>query len=317
VTSAAVAPDHPSPPDRPDGTAVTEAGVYGGMPAEVYHRDPVPGGSLSSTGLRKLTPPNVPAVFKEWRENPPLPTAAFNFGHGAHKVVLGEGAELVTFPKVDGRTREGKAVRAEMNAALAEGLIVLDEDEYATVQAMAAKLQTHRLAMALLSAGEPEQAMFWQDPETGIWCRSMVDKLRPVRNGRLTLVDYKTADSAHPDKFCRKGWDYGYPQQDDHYSTGARVLGLAEIVDFAFVVQEKTPPYLVNVVQFNDADRQRARNLNREAIDTYVRCTESQVWPGYGDPDDAQYWQGLGDAKAIVMETPSYIEYRYPLEGAA
>lgn len=302
--------------ELPPQWVIEESGVYPGVPSDVYHRDPVPGGSLSSTGLRKLTEPSTPAAFKEWRQNPPLPTPAFNFGHAAHKEVLGEGAELVTFPKVDGRTREGKAVRADMDAALAAGLIVLTEEEYGVVKSMAAKLQGHRLAMALLSGGSSEAAMFWRDPETGIWCRSMVDKLREPRNDRLTLVDYKTADSADPVRFCRKAWDYGYPQQDDHYSTGARILGLAAVVDFAFVVQEKTPPYLVNVVQFNDADRQRGRNLNRQAIDTYTRCTHNQVWPGYGDRGHDDYWQGLGDGKAVVMDTPSYIEYRYPLDAA-
>jgi hypothetical protein len=290
----------PSDQEPPARWVIDEAGVYSGMPASVYHADPVPGGSLSSTGLRKLTEPSTPAAFKEWRENPPLPTAAFNFGHAAHKEVLGEGGELVTFPKVDGRTREGKAVRAEMGAALAAGKIVLTEEEYAVVKAMAAKLQEHRLAMALLTGGTSEAAMFWRDPETGTWCRSMVDKLREPRNGRLMCVDYKTADSAHPDKFCRKAWDYGYPQQDDHYSTGCRILGLAERVDFAFVVQEKYSPYLVNVVQFNDNDRAIGRLLNRRAIHTYVRCMETSEWPGYGD-----------GRTATVLTTPSYIEYRY------
>jgi len=32
-------------------------GIYSGVPAEVYHRAPVPGGSLSSTGARQLLPP--------------------------------------------------------------------------------------------------------------------------------------------------------------------------------------------------------------------------------------------------------------------
>lgn len=288
-------------PELPTRWVIDKPGVYPGMPADVYHADKcVEGGSLSSTGLRKLTEPSTPAAFKEWRENPPLPTAAFNFGHAAHKEVLGEGAEMVTFPKVDGRTREGKAIRAEMHDALAAGLIVLDEEDYAVVKAMAAKLKEHRLAMALLTGGTSEVAMFWRDPETDVWCRSMLDKMRDPANGRLLIVDYKTADSAHPDKFCRKAWDYGYPQQDAHYSTGCRTLGLAERVDFVFVVQEKTAPYLVNVVQFNDNDRAIGRLLNRRAIDTYVRCTETGEWPGYGD-----------GRTATVLSTPAYIERRY------
>lgn len=38
---------------------ITEPGVYD-LPAEVYHADPVEGGSLSSTGARKLLPPSCP-----------------------------------------------------------------------------------------------------------------------------------------------------------------------------------------------------------------------------------------------------------------
>ncbi len=302
MTAAALAPD----PAR--AWVVTEPGVVGGMPAEVYHADKcVPGGALSSTGLRRLTEPSTPAQFKEWRENPPAPTDAFVFGHLWHKLVLGEGPEIVTFPKHDARTKVGRPIRDQWDAAVAEGKIVVLDTELATANAMTRELRNNKLAMALLNGGKSEQAMFWRDPETGTWCRSMVDKLRDPRDGRLIIVDCKSAKSAHPAKFTASAWDYGYPQQEAHYVDGCLELGLAERVDFVFIVQEKTAPYLVNVVQFpaSDPAREIGRRLNRKAIDTYVRCAESGEWPGYH-----------AGKKATLLTTPSYIERRYEDQAA-
>ncbi|MGW9447058.1 hypothetical protein, partial [Bacillus mobilis] len=50
-------------------SAITRPGVYDGIPEAVYHRDPVPGGSLSSSGARKLLAPSCPALFKYDQEH--------------------------------------------------------------------------------------------------------------------------------------------------------------------------------------------------------------------------------------------------------
>src|SRR5690606_30614366 len=85
---------------RPEVTAAVEVetptevepGVYDNVPSEVYHSDPVPGGSLSSTGARKLAT-ECPAAFKHWLDNPEPSKKEFDFGTAAHKVVLGDGPE--------------------------------------------------------------------------------------------------------------------------------------------------------------------------------------------------------------------------------
>jgi hypothetical protein len=48
---------------------ITKPGIYPGVPDEVYHADPVEGGSLSSTGARKIL--DCPAKFKWERDTRP------------------------------------------------------------------------------------------------------------------------------------------------------------------------------------------------------------------------------------------------------
>lgn len=282
---------------------ITEPGVYGGIPAEDYHKDPVPGGSLSSTGLKVLAKPAGGAKFKAWREGPVRTSKAFNFGHAAHKEVLGEGAPMQVFPEHDARTKEGKVIRAEVNAAIAAGIIGVTEAELATVKGMAKALREHPFASALLDpeSGKSEQAMFWLDHKTGLWCRSLVDRLREPAGGRLILVDYKTADSAEEEKFSKAAWNYGYPQQADHYSTGALELGLADDVPFVFIVQEKEPPFLVNVIQLDENAMRIGGYLNRKAIDLYAECVATDTWPGYHED-------------VSIVPLPPYIENQFSEE---
>ena len=84
-------PAHAHDTDPSEPLTITAPGVYD-IPAEDYHRDPVPGGSLSSTGARKLLPPSCPAKFRYEQDNPPTPTAALDFGQapGLDPVDLGQ-----------------------------------------------------------------------------------------------------------------------------------------------------------------------------------------------------------------------------------
>lgn len=258
---------------------VAQPGVYD-LPDDVYHGDPVPGGSLSSTGARKLLPPSCPARFK-WDLDHPTPyKKTFDIGHAAHKLVLGVGPELVC---VDRPRWDTKEVKAEVAAIRAAGAVPLKADEYAQVQGMADALRRHPFAGALFNpaAGKPEQSLFWVDDETGIWCRAKLDWQPFAHSGRMVVPDYKSTTSADPDHIRRTVGTYSYHCQAAWYLDGIVALDLAEDPAFVFVCQEKNPPYLVTVVQIDDDAEQVGRERNRRAIDTYRRCQETDEWPGY------------------------------------
>lgn len=258
---------------------VTEPGVYE-IPSEAYHADVVPGGSLSSSGARKLLVPSCPALFKWERDNPRTSTRAFDMGHAAHEMVLGGGPEIVRCDFPDWRTDKAKAAAAE---ARARGAVPLLPDAYQTVQDMAVALLRNPVAAALFDAGAgtPEASLFTRDEQTGVMLRGRLDWLPNQSGTRLIVPDYKTAKSAEPAEFAKSAANYGYAQQAAWYLDLITALELGEEPAFVFVVQEKEPPYLVSVVQLDVVALRIGRLLNRRAIDTYAECIRTDVWPGY------------------------------------
>lgn len=266
---------------------IDRPGVYPDMPEQTYHSDPVPEGSLSSTGARKLMPPSCPAIFK-WEADHPVYKQVFDFGSAAHRMILGYGPKLIVHDYDPDKVKSPKATnawKAQQAEVRESGDILLLPDEYAEIKAMADALWAHPRARLLLQAdgGQPEQSIFWHDEEFGIWRRCRVDWLRSQRRGRMIVVDYKTAVCAEPKAFARAAVDHGYNQQDPFYCDGVRAVGLEDEPAFVFVVQEKKPPYLVSVIELDSDLTTIGRHLNREAMQTYATCKRADVWPGYSD----------------------------------
>ncbi|MDQ0758760.1 PD-(D/E)XK nuclease-like domain-containing protein [Streptomyces canus] len=256
-----------------EAPAEVEPGLYD-IDAELYHSDPIPGGSLSSTGARKLVK-DCPAKFKYWSEHPQPPKKEFDLGTAAHTLVLGNGPELVV---VDSEKWTTNAVKAEVAAIRAEGKTPLKPSELEQVKAMVAALRADDEAAALLEPGSgvAEQSAFWED--NGIWRRARFDWLR--HDGQL--VDYKTTKSANPTDLPKVIHDWGYHQQQEYYLDAGIAL---DVIDpekpFLFVLQEKEPPYLVVVTTCDPMAREIGRHLNTVALNAYAICRENDEWPGY------------------------------------
>jgi hypothetical protein len=282
---------------------VTQPGVYD-ISAGDYHADPVPAGSLSSSGARRLLPPSCPAIYRWERDNKPTTTKAFDIGHAAHKVVLGTGPDIV---RIDAAEWRSNAVKAEVAAVREAGGVPLKPDDFDQVWAMAAALRQHPVAAALFNpdTGWAERSLFWVDQPTGVWRRALLDWL-PGHEGseRVIFADYKTCRCASPDELRRSMADYGYAQQAAWYLDGAKALGLAERAAFVFVCQEKTPPYLVTVAEPDATSMQRAQHLNRRAIDIYADCVAHDRWPGYSD-------------EVELIPLPGWLEHAYLTEIAS
>lgn len=268
-------------PTEPDPVIITSPGIYD-IPNDVYHSDPVPSGSLSSTGARRLLPPSCPALFRYEQVHGQAPKKVFDFGTAAHGEVLGSGPELVKIKADNYRTKAAQDARDDAHA---RGAVPLLPHEYEQVQAMAAAIRQHPTAAALFApdSGRPEQSLFWQDSETGVWRRARLDWMRYRTSGRLVIPDYKTAASAAPSKIEKAIREYGYHQQAPWYLDGVEALGGGDDAAFVFVVQEKTPPYLVTVVELDDVTLNIGRERNRRAIELYRRCVAEDRWPGYSD----------------------------------
>lgn len=249
-------------------------GIYEDVPEAEYHADPT---SLSVSGAKTLI--RSPRMFKH-RQQEPLRKDVFDIGSAAHALVLGIGAPISVIDADDWRT---KAAREARDAARGRGETPLLAADYARVQAMADELSSHTLAMRLLSDGKPEVSAYALDEPTGVTRRCRFDWLHPY-----LLVDYKSAASADPrDLAGRYGavQKWGYSMQAAWYTDVARDLGHpAEL--FAFIVQEKEPPYQVTVAYVADDDLYEAREANRTALERFRDCTDTDLWPSYV-PDNA------------------------------
>ncbi len=266
-------------------TAAAEAptlGLHTDLSNEAYHADKT---SLSSSGARKLLPPSCPAKFRHEQDNPPAPSKTFDYGNAAHKTVLGNGPDLILVDHPEWTTKEAKA---EVAAARAQGGIPLKRHELDMVEAMAAAIRRHPLAAALLDPafGAPEQSGFWIDGPTGIRRRVRFDWLPSVHSGRLIIPDYKTAADASDRAMEKEIEKYGYNCQAAWYEEAAYALDLGgQDSEMLLIVQEKKPPYLVNVIGFEFFSREIGRAKNRAAIETFADCMSTGHWPGYADAE--------------------------------
>lgn len=281
-------------------TVISEPGVYPDLGHDEYLADPVPWGSLSSSGAKRLLPPSCPALFRYWADNPEPPRDEFDFGTAAHKAVLNTGPVIYGVIADDWRT---KAAREQRDFARSKGWVPLLAKDEERIRDMVKALQEHPIAAALLdpAGGVPEQSLFWTDDETQVMRRARLDWLPHRQEGRrLLIADYKTTTCADPEAFAKSAYNYGYFTQAAWYLDGIKALGLAgdEDPQLVFVAQEKTPPYLVTVAYADAAALDWARARNRDAIRRYADCMAADHWPSYSED-------------VVPLSLPAWVEKRH------
>lgn len=239
---------------------------------EQYHLDPVPGGSLSSTFARLLTA-HVPAKAIERMRNR-KPTKAMNFGKAVHAHALGAGPELIVW-EFDGRTKDGKAERAEHADRIAsEAAVAVSQAERDQILGMAEVLHAELEVRGLLNACKAEVSGFWQ--EGNVWCRARYDILG------TDAFDYKTCQDASRRGFSLAMGRYGYHQQGDFYTRGLQALGHpAGNTPLRFICQESEPPYLIQIHTPDEMALTVAEQLNDRAIGIYAEAKKTGEWPGF------------------------------------
>lgn len=255
------------------------------LPEHDYHARP----ELSSTEARLLL--ESAAKYRWKKDHPPLIAASkkFDIGTAIHTKTLGAGYDIEVIPDdilASNGAISTKAAKEFVERVRAEGKIPIKSDDFAVIDGAAESVLAHPGAAQLFAQpGNPEVSVIATDPVTGVETRARFDFLpshagsaAPSRVG----VDLKSCMDASPDGFAKSIANYNYDVQRAFYLDTLR-WETGEEAEMVFVAVEKEPPYLVAVHQLPTMWAAMGETKARIARETYARCAESGVWPGYGD----------------------------------
>lgn len=278
------------PPLGSPWRSITEPGIYV-MPAPIYHGDPVRGGSLSRSGAKMMLAPSCPRKFQHERDHGRPESDDFDYGHAAHQVVLGEGDPIAVAPDEFKDWRKS-AAQAFKRQAYADGKVPLLASQHDRVLSMAAAILADEDAARAFAPGSgvPEVVLIWRDVQTGVMLRVMVDWLPHPRPGeRYAVPDYKSCMKGDLVAVARAIDDFRYHWQIDWIETGIVELGIDPDPVGYLVFQEKMEPFIITMTQPDGKARTIAAARNRQAINLFRECTETNYWPKYatGIPETA------------------------------
>jgi hypothetical protein len=255
-----------------------KTGLYSDIPNADYHG----GAGISKSGLDLVarSPLHYWSAYLDPDRIPREESPAMFVGTAIHAAVLEPDkfhAGYLPMPRVDRRTKDGKAVHDEYQQRAHEaGQLLIGADDYAACVSIAAQVRQHPAASVLFADGAPEQSAFWTDPETGLLCKARPDWLRPG-----AVLDVKSTDDASAYAFQRSVTKWRYHVQAAWYLDGIYHATGEQRQAFVFCVFEKTPPYAA-AFYYADSDMlELGRREYQRVLRVYAQCVERDIWPGY------------------------------------
>lgn len=273
------------------GEKISKPGVYR-MPAEAYHADPCIQPSLSSSVAVEMiekTPrhawtkhPRLNTAPEDADEVERSPTRPMEIGSAAHKLLLGEGDEIIEIVANDYKKDAVKVERARAYAAGRQPILSTDLRR-ANKMAEAAKAQLVDSGVyEEFSAGHSEPVLIWQDVG-GSFCRAMMDRIFIGKN-RAIIFDLKTtATDLTQDGIGRRVVDGGYEMRAAFYERGLYHLfpHLAGKTQFIHLWLEVEPPYALLPADLDGAALTIGRKKAAAAIGMWAECMKAGEWPLY------------------------------------
>lgn len=227
----------------------------------------------------------------QWKE-----TDSMRLGTAVH-MALNEPARFecryLIVPKVDRRTREGKAKAKDIEEELkATGKIPIDQVEYNRLVAMIEAIKSHDIAPKILEKCDlVERSSCWKDDEFGSGL--LLKRRTDLSSSTLPLVtDLKTSADPSPGAFEKSIVNYGYDTQMRWYISGeAQEKGCTvDDVIYPLIAVESEFPFRVRVVEMT------AHPMMVEVARQWCVSTLGQIAERYETGDWTDDWaRGLSD----------------------
>ena len=251
------------------------------MPFDEYRKAPGFSQSAVNDFLRS------PAYYKAKQESPKPPTQAMILGSYFDAMLTKDGIKGFQVNQFDGRTKEGKAQKAE---AESKGVRLVSVDDHNDVERWRDSLSMNASANWWIKNAQPQVCGF-------AWVNDI-----PVK-GRADLfapdvpacADLKLLADASPEWFAKNIQNFDI-QAAMYQSIFGRAVGMADItnLDFYFICQEKhdfpANPHFTGVYEIDKTDILKAHAVLGQALIEMNRAEKEQVFAGYGERTISGRW---------------------------
>lgn len=246
---------------------------------EPYHADT----SCVSHSAMKDFRDSVPLFAGKWiTKTVPWdePTPAMALGTAVHTLALEPHKfqdEIAVKPEgIDRRTNAGKAAWADFCIKAGRKLII-DQDQYDNARRMADAVRSHAIAGKLVDCdGQAELPIRWQDKESGLWVRNLLDRWIPSQG---IVIDLKTSADVTPGAFARSVANFQYHCQAALYRRGAEIVFDQTVsVDFVFIVVGNAEPFEVACYVLDGEALDIGERLNQAALNEIAERKKANDW---------------------------------------
>jgi hypothetical protein len=226
------------------------------MSSRDYHAAP----GISSSNLALLSESALHLDNKDLFKNE---SEAFNFGSLVHSLVLEPHKtmdEFIVMPSLDGRTKEGKAAKAEFES-MAEGKVIVSAGDFTTAERMASNVLA--IAGGLFQNGVAEHSFFADDDD-------LLIKARPdyyIEQAGV-LVDVKTTSDISEFGIRKSITNYRYHWSASWYMRVLNTLSLPA-KKFIFVFVDKAAPHMVKIRELTPNTLESAHYEIESMLDKY------------------------------------------------
>jgi hypothetical protein len=256
------------------------------LPNAEYHNHP----AIGSSGLKLLqrSPLHYWAKYLDPDREREEPTPAMKLGTAWHCAIFEPDQFTERYVQVpeglDRRTKEGKALWAELEAS---GLEPLSASTWEQLRRMREASRSNPISRVLFGDGVSavcEASMFWVDSDTGANCKMRPDfMVAPCEMFPHGLIaDGKTCLDASPEGFAKFVWNYDAHLQSAWYCDGfQKVHGTSQPPTFIWLAQEKDAPFASAYYSASEDLLAYGRKTYKSLLEIYKNCVASNTWPGY------------------------------------
>ena len=234
-----------------------------------YHSDP----AISASHLHAVSksPWTYYKRFIDPDRPTSAPTAAMKIGTFVHTVVLEPDEVAGRYGVIPSRTT--KAGKEKIAALEQRNIEPVTQTEWDQAHLMADAVRSHPEAAYLLSEGEAERSLWWDDLS---YSTPLTCKCRPDWWNGEVVIDLKTTRDASPSGFAKSCATFRYHVQQMHYMRGTKCKR------FVFIAVEKEYPFNVGVYEL-DADAMKLGEAHRDANMRLIAiCKKNNDWPSFG-----------------------------------